>query len=69
MGLSIDESSFTGEPKPARKTISVCQSSAHISDRHNLGYMGSLVRCGSGRGIVIGTGENSEFGEIFKVRL
>lgn len=67
MDLSIDESSFTGETKPARKAISICQSSTHISDRLNLGYMGSLVRCGNGRGIVIGTGENSEFGEIFKV--
>ena len=25
------------------------------------------VRCGHGKGIVIGTGENSEFGEIFKM--
>ena len=68
VNLSVDESSFTGEPKPARKSISICISGAHISDRHNLCYMGSLVRCGNGRGIVIGTGENSEFGEIFKVR-
>ena len=68
MDLSIDESSFTGEVTPARKSISVCDSSGHISDRHNIGYMGSLVQCGSGKGIVIGTGENSEFGEIFKVK-
>ena len=68
MDLSIDESSFTGEVTPARKSISVCASSGHISDRHNIGYMGSLVQCGSGKGIVIGTGENSEFGEIFKVK-
>ncbi|XP_067937726.1 calcium-transporting ATPase type 2C member 1-like [Watersipora subatra] len=65
--LSVDESSFTGEPKPARKAPAVCYSSAHISDRQNLAYMGSLVRCGSGRGIVTGTGEDSEFGEIFKM--
>ena len=68
MDLSIVESSFTGEVTPAHKSISVCESSGHISDRHNIGYMGSLVQCGSGKGIVIGTGENSEFGEIFKVK-
>ena len=29
--------------------------------------MGTLVRCGSGKGVVVGTGKNSEFGEIFKL--
>lgn len=29
--------------------------------------MGTLVRCGSGRGIVVSTGERSEFGEVFKM--
>ncbi|KAG1936626.1 calcium-transporting ATPase type 2C [Pimephales promelas] len=29
--------------------------------------MGTLVRCGKAKGIVIGTGENSEFGEVFKM--
>ncbi|CAH3149604.1 unnamed protein product [Porites evermanni] len=29
--------------------------------------MGTLVRCGHGKGIVTGTGENSEFGEVFKL--
>ncbi|MBN3298194.1 AT2C2 ATPase, partial [Amia calva] len=29
--------------------------------------MGTLVRYGRGRGIVIGTGENSQFGEVFKM--
>lgn len=67
MDLSIDESSFTGEVTPARKATSVCVNTSHLSERHNLAYMGSLVKCGSGKGIVIGTGENSEFGEIFKV--
>lgn len=67
MDLSIDESSFTGEPQPVQKSASVCQSGSQIVDRHNIGFMGSLVSYGKGKGIVVGTGENSEFGEIFKV--
>lgn len=33
----------------------------------NIAFMGTLVRCGSGRGIVVSTGERSEFGEVFKM--
>ena len=29
--------------------------------------MGSIIRSGNGKGIVIGTAETSEFGEIFKM--
>lgn len=29
--------------------------------------MGTLVRCGHGKGIVISTGEWSQFGEVFKL--
>lgn len=33
----------------------------------NIAFMGTLVRCGSGKGIVVSTGERSEFGEVFKM--
>lgn len=64
--LSIDESSFTGETEPSLKTS---QPSNMISgsDRRNIAFMGTLVRCGNGRGIVINTGLRSEFGEIFQM--
>ncbi|CAH3177835.1 unnamed protein product [Porites evermanni] len=68
--LKIDESSFTGETEPASKTtevISQTKSSGGISQRKNIAFMGTLVRCGRGKGIVTGTGENSEFGEVFKL--
>jgi magnesium-transporting ATPase (P-type) len=29
--------------------------------------MGTLVRCGKGKGLVAGTGEHTQFGEIFKL--
>lgn len=69
--LEIDESSFTGETQPVKKThltLSFSEKeSINIPDKKNLAFMGTLVRCGHGKGIVIGTGENSEFGEVFKM--
>lgn len=68
--LMIDESSFTGETEPAQKiTEKIPKSDAtkNLSMRRNIALMGTLVKKGHGRGIVICTGENSEFGEIFKM--
>nr|KAG5712236.1 hypothetical protein BaRGS_014586 [Batillaria attramentaria] len=67
--LAIDESSFTGETKPVRKSADVQQAqlSNGLTERKNVAFMGTLVRCGRGKGIVIGTGHDSQFGEIFKM--
>ncbi|XP_066570048.1 calcium-transporting ATPase type 2C member 2 isoform X2 [Amia ocellicauda] len=65
--LLIDESSFTGEGEPCSKTDSPLPESEEPASLPNIAYMGTLVRYGRGRGIVIGTGENSQFGEVFKM--
>lgn len=68
--LSIDESSFTGETEPSNKTSDVMLHyglNKDHSNMKNIAFMGTLVRCGSGKGIVVSTGENSEFGEVFKM--
>lgn len=65
--LSIDESSFTGENEPANKTPDPIMKSGDEGSVKNVTFMGTLVRCGSGKGIVISTGENSRFGEVFKM--
>ncbi|CAO1440295.1 unnamed protein product [Diamesa serratosioi] len=69
--LCIDESSFTGETEPAKKSIEVVMSTPDKSKNHsamkNIAFMGTLVRGGSGKGIVVSTGEQSEFGEVFKM--
>lgn len=65
--LAIDESSFTGETEPAGKvTTPVLKTNGHTSMK-NIAFMGTLVRCGNGKGIVVNTGEKSEFGEVFKM--
>jgi len=49
--LQIDESSFTGEIKPAKKQNEVLAPNCTLSERSNVALMGTLV-C-SGRGKVI----------------
>lgn len=67
--MSIDESSLTGETSPCSKSTSPQPTSTNgdLTSRNNIAFMGTLVRCGRAKGIVIGTGENSEFGEVFKM--
>ncbi|XP_030605809.1 calcium-transporting ATPase type 2C member 1 [Archocentrus centrarchus] len=67
--LSVDESSLTGETTPCIKSTvhQPASTNGDIASRSNIAFMGTLVRCGKAKGIVIGTGENSEFGEVFKM--
>ncbi|KAL1129418.1 hypothetical protein AAG570_013945 [Ranatra chinensis] len=65
--LAIDESSFTGETEPSSKITSpILKTNGHTSMK-NIAFMGTSVRCGNGKGIVVNTGEKSEFGEVFKM--
>ncbi|GAA6072099.1 calcium-transporting ATPase type 2C member 1, partial [Tachysurus ichikawai] len=41
--------------------------SSDLTSRSNIAFMGTLVCSGKAKGIVIGTGESSEFGEVFKM--
>ncbi|SCV67919.1 BQ2448_40 [Microbotryum intermedium] len=72
-GLEIDESTLTGETKPAKKSCEAILDGGlgvgglPISERRNIGFMGTLVRSGRGEGIVVGTGEQSEFGVVFRM--
>lgn len=52
--LEIDESTLTGESMPVEKN----------EDKNNLAFMGTVVRSGSGHGVVIAIGKNSEYGKI-----
>jgi len=67
--LSIDESSFTGEAEPVTKQIkrSKSNSNDNQSTLETMAYMGTLVRCGSGKGIVVCTGDRTNFGSLFRL--
>ncbi|KAM6177471.1 calcium-transporting ATPase type 2C member 2 [Erethizon dorsatum] len=65
--LLVDESSFTGEAEPCSKTDGPLTGGGDLSTLSNIVFMGTLVQGGKGQGVVIGTGERSQFGEVFKM--
>ncbi|KHJ44387.1 calcium-transporting P-type ATPase, PMR1-type [Trichuris suis] len=68
--LQIDESSLTGETEPAKKSACIIDCSENlktVSQLKNIAFMGTLVRVGKGKGVVISTGHSSEFGNVFSM--
>lgn len=61
--LSVDESVLTGESEPTFKTPGrAIEALAPIAERSNMAYAMTQVIGGSGRGIVVATGTNTEVG-------
>lgn len=63
--LEVDESLLTGESMPYYKNSEVIdKTNIYIADQNNMGFMGTLVTQGKGKGIVVKTGLNTELGRI-----
>ncbi|HET6718277.1 MAG TPA: HAD-IC family P-type ATPase, partial [Rhodocyclaceae bacterium] len=62
--LRVDEAGLTGESLPVGKRIDPLAAETPLADRLNMAYSGTAVVAGSGRGIVVATGEHSETGRI-----
>ena len=65
--LQVDESALTGESIPVVKDEVVLPIATPVADRHNMVYSGTLVTHGSGTGVVVATGAETELGEIHRL--
>lgn len=63
-GLQIQESILTGEAHAVEKTTVAIKPDAPLAERFTLAYSGTLVTHGSGLGVVIATGLNTEIGKV-----
>ncbi len=65
--LQVDESALTGESVPVAKDEVVLPAATPVADRRNMVYSGTLVTHGSGTGVVVASGAETELGEIHRL--
>ena len=68
VNLACAEAALTGESVPIEKTIDAIESddprSTPLGDRHNMAFSATLVAQGTGVGLIVATGDNTEIGTI-----
>ncbi len=63
--LKVDQSSLTGESEPQLRSLN-CTNDSLLESR-NMVFSGTLVQSGNGRALVIGTGMNTQIGQIVQL--
>lgn len=62
--LQVDESALTGESVAVQKERTQLEQDTVLADRINMAFAGTLATYGSGAGVVIATGDDTETGKI-----
>lgn len=62
--LRTDEAMLTGESVPVSKNVDALKGKKEVYERSNLLFQGSFIVSGSAVGVVIHTGNQTEFGQI-----
>lgn len=62
--LQVNESALTGESVAIEKNTEPLEADAPLAERSNMAYAGSFVTFGTGKGIVVAIGEETETGRI-----
>ena len=63
--MKVEEASLTGESVPVEKDAKAkIAGPVGIGDRHNMVFFSTVVTYGRGTGVVVGTGHNTEIGNI-----
>jgi Ca2+-transporting ATPase len=63
-GLRVDESMLTGESLPVSKKIINLLPDTALADQVNMAFLGTAVKAGGARGLVVATGRASEIGKV-----
>ena len=58
------EAALTGESTPVEKNAASLPTETPLADRHNMSYAGTSVVAGTGSGVVVATGGDTEVGRI-----
>lgn len=67
MNLQMDESTLTGESVSVDKSAEPVDANAGLADRASMAWTGTAATGGRGIGVVVSTGQHTEFGRIAKL--
>lgn len=65
--LIIEEAILTGESEPVLKGVDLVAEDAVLGDRSNMAYLGTYILNGTGKGVVVATGLQTELGHIARL--
>jgi Ca2+-transporting ATPase len=62
--LQVDESALTGESMAVSKSVKPVEEDTTLAERTNMAFKGTSVTAGSGHGVVVATGMETELGKV-----